>query len=165
MRCVACDAEVPTGAKFCPNCGAAMRTQPGGIDTGGGAYVGGGVQTGGDFIGRDQTIHGGYTRTTQHGLSGTEVAQLFESVYRRIEEPAAPRKADAQEVRETVQRVEREVAKGEQADTERVERWLRGLADIAPDVLEVAVNALVNPAAAVASAVRALARRFQVRSA
>ena len=74
MRCVACDAEVPTGAKFCPNCGAAMRTQPGGIDTGGGAFVGGGVQTGGDFIGRDQTIHGGYTRTTQHGLSGTEVA-------------------------------------------------------------------------------------------
>jgi hypothetical protein len=165
MQCTSCGARLPRAAKFCPECGATVATTSGAVDTGGGAFVGGHVSAGGDFVGRDLTVRGNYTRSTQAGLSGGEIAQLFGAVYHRISEPTTARMADDQEVHDTVARVEQEVAKGEQADAERIERWLGTLKDIAPDVLEVAVNVLISPAAAVTSAVRAVAKRFQVRQA
>ncbi len=153
MICVGCGAEVPAGARFCQNCGAELQAWSTRVDTGGGAFIRGSVHAGHDFVGRDQTA--------QQGLGGEDIARLFEAVYARVERPTGKRKAKADEVRETVQRVEQEVSKGDEGDTERIERWLRALADIAPDVLEVAVTAMTNPWAAVASGVKMVAKRFQ----
>ncbi len=68
-------------------------------------------------------------------------------------------------LKETAQKVEQEAAKGEKADPDIVKRGLNTLAKLAPDVLQVAVNALTNPGAAVASGVRLAARAFQAASA
>ena len=128
------------------------------VTTGGGAYFAGTVTAGGDVIGGDKIVHG------NEGLAGSELAQVFQTVYRQIEAPAQPRKAESDELKETVERIERETAKGDAADAQKVGRWLGTLADVAPDVLETAVNALTNPGAAVASAVRIVAQQFRARA-
>jgi hypothetical protein len=141
------------------------------IDTGGGAYFEGGVNTdGGDFAGRDMSKVGpvsnstfavgrGAQATSSQGVSGQELAALFESVRRHIESRPETPDVDKEELRETVQRIEAEAGKGEEASSGKVQRWLKLLADAAPDILEVTAASLINPVAGVASAIRSVAER------
>jgi hypothetical protein len=154
-----------------------MRT----IDTGGG-----------DFVGRDKTVHGDEVRgdkvmgdkvggdkiqvgnisgssgvaigrgaraTVTQGLSGDEIAKLFDSVYQRIEARPEDPTVDKEELTETVQRIEAEVAKGEAANPTKVERWLRTLASMADDIFEVTAASLVSPAAGIAAVIRKVAAK------
>jgi hypothetical protein len=73
---------------------------------------------------------------------------------------AADPDADTDLLQGTVQKIEDEAAKGAAADEGKVRKWLHTLAGLAPDVLEVAVNALTNPGAAVASGVKLAAHAF-----
>ena len=43
----------------------------------------------------------------------------------------------------------------------KVERWLKFLADMAPDILEVTAATLANPIAGVATAIRKIAEKAQ----
>jgi hypothetical protein len=128
------------------------------VNTGGGAYFRGSVTAGRDVIGGDKVVLG------NEGVSGVELAQLFQPVYARIGQATAARGADTTRLTETVQGIEREAGKAEVADPNRIEGWLTTLADVAPDVLETVVTALTNPGAAVASAVRIVAERFRARA-
>ncbi len=172
------------------------------ISTGGGAYVAGGVNTGGgDFVGRDKRVYGdvvhgdkvggdkvqgdkvggdkfdvnitGSTgvaigRNAQayvsQGVSGDQLAALFAAVYRKIDARPEDPRVDKDELRETAQRVEKEAAKGDQANQDKLGRWLQTLENIAPDVVEVVVNALLNPGAGAASVVKKVLERFVRKS-
>jgi|GEM_PF-6665911 len=72
MRCRRCGAQFKD-ARYCPNCGIALRQRPSGVYTEGGGYVEGNVRTGRDYIGRDKNdIHdssGLYYVTTASGIS------------------------------------------------------------------------------------------------
>jgi len=168
MNCGNCNNELAETAKFCSNCGAPVPSRAGGINTGGGAYVAGSATAGGDFIGRDQEIHGNYLRTTRSGLQGQDLArltELFRDVYGQVDAHAAKDPdVDPELLKSTARQVEQEAAKGEDADPSKVKRALTTLAKLAPDVLEVAVNALTNPGAAVASAVRIVAEQVRART-
>jgi hypothetical protein len=158
------------------------------IDTGGGAFVGGNVNTGGgDFVGRDKVVHGdevhgdkvggdkitvgdisgssgvaigrGARATVTHGLGGDELASLFAAVYRQVEARREDPDVDKEELAGVVQQVEAEAAKGEAANPAKVERWLGNLAAMAPDILDVTVACLTNPAAGVAAVIRKVAER------
>src|SRR5438105_13659661 len=98
------------------------------VTTGGGAYFAGTVTAGGDVIGGDKIVHG------NEGLAASELAQVFQTIYRQIDVPTQPRKAESDELNETVQRIERETAKGDAADSKKVERWIGTLAEVAHDV-------------------------------
>ena len=77
------------------------------------------------------------------GSNMAELTKAFETVYgavRQVEDPVI--REDAQKI---VQDIEKEVQKGEEADPSRVERWLKFLAETAPDVWDVAVDTLSNP--------------------
>jgi len=131
------------------------------VDTGGGAYVGGGVQvTDGDFVGRDQIVYGDKV----HGLAGEELARLFTAVYRQIETRPEDPDVDKEELTETVQKVEKEAAKGEAANPSKVERWLKTLALMAPDILEVTAACLLNPVAGVATVIRKVAEKAKAEA-
>jgi hypothetical protein len=105
-----------------------VQTSPSRVDTGGGAYYGGSVQAGGDIIGRDQVIHGSSLRNSRQGLQGEEIAALaasFQAVYGQIDRRAArDPDADPDLVVDTAKKIEQEASKGEDADPERVRRWL-----------------------------------------
>ncbi|MFL7791007.1 MAG: CHAT domain-containing protein [Anaerolineae bacterium] len=153
------------------------------VNTGGGAYIGGDVSVGGDFVGRDQISHhevhgdqitvgdvsGGTgiaigrgaqaTVTQTQGLSGDEIAKLFQSVYQKIEARPEDPDVDKEEVTETVKKIEAEAAKGEEANPNKVERWLKTLGTMAPDILEVTAACLVNPVTGIAAVIRKVAEK------
>ncbi len=187
MNCSNCNAELPSGFAYCPHCGApqAGRADPGavgqpgggadpgggsyvqggGVNTGGGAYITGGMQAqGGTFVGRDQHVAGGFTQLSQQGLQGADLARLtdlFQAVYQQVQaHSAADPDADSDLLQGTVRNIEDEAGKGVAADEGKVRKWLHTLAGLAPDVLEVVVNALTNPGAAVASGVKLAAHAF-----
>jgi len=115
------------------------------------------VHAGHDVIGGAQVVHGNRTE----GVGATELTALFQSVYQKIAVRPPDSTADPGELTETARRVEQEAAKGEQADPDKVRRWLGTLKQLAPDVLELAVNALTNPGAAVATGVRLAAEQLR----
>jgi hypothetical protein len=154
--CPSCRAEVPDGARFCPNCAAPVANPGQTINTGGGAFVGGSVRAGHDFVGRDQV--------SQAGLTGDEIGRLFQEVYRSIDGRPADPKVDQDEIEQIVRRIEAEIKKGEQSNPDRLERWLKTLGELAPDIFNVTVTALANPVAGVAQAVQIIARKFKTSS-
>jgi hypothetical protein len=153
------------------------------IDTGGAPYIGGGLHVGGDFVGRDQVVHGDEVRGdkitmgdvtdstlavgrgarvhVQEAMSATDLATAFRAVTRQIEDRPADPEVDQDELQDTAQRVKDEVLKGDAASETKVERWLKTLIDVAPDVAEVALAALTNPLVGVAVAIRTLAQRLK----
>jgi hypothetical protein len=98
--------------------------------------------------------------TVTQGISSDSLAKIFEEVYRRIEARPDEVKVDKQLITTTVQNVEKEVAKGEEAKPDRLELWLKYLAALAPDILEVLLSALVSPAAGIATGVLKVIRRM-----
>lgn len=123
------------------------------VRTGGGAYIGGNLSmTGGEFVGRDKNVYG------QEPTAG-ELAQAFAEIYRRIEARPPDPDLDKDEVVETVQKIEQEAAQGEDANPKRVERWLKMLAIMAPDILEVTASCLASPIAGVGTVIRKTAAK------
>jgi hypothetical protein len=118
------------------------------INTGGGAYVGGNVSVdhGGKFVGRDDNS------TT--GLSGDEVAKLFASIYQKIDARPNTPPQDKEDLKSEVTDLQAEVAKGAEANETFLERRLRNIKRMAPDILEVVVSSFANPALGLATAVR-----------
>ncbi len=158
MTCAACGAALPAAARFCPGCGAAVPKEPPTAVGGDQIVVGTISGSSGVAIGR-----GASARVTQ-GPTGDELGRLFARIYEQIERRPADPNADPTELAQTVKRIEAEAAKGPAANPDRVDRWLRTLAEVAPDLLQVTASALVNPAAGVAAAVQAIATRVRASS-
>ena len=160
------------------------------IDTGGGpSYVGDVSVEGGDFVGgkkvilgdevrgdktggdqyttgdvTDSTVAAGRGARASQGLQAEDLAALFGQVYRQIEARPEDPDVDKEELVETVQKVEEEAARGAEANPNKVERWLRFLGDMAPDILEVTVACLTNPLAGVGTTLRKIAERARAEA-
>ena len=148
------------------------------IDTRGGAYFKEAINTaGGDFVLGDKiegdlvegdkiagdkiTVIGDQAQVdVSHGLDPAALVELFKEVNRRIERLPAQAEIDQDELKDTAQRVEQEVAKGDQANPDRLKRWLEVLEKYAPEVVEIVVNTLLNPGAGAASAVKSVLKQF-----
>ncbi len=125
---------------------------------------------GGDYVGRDQVVHGDRVRGDKvgrdkitvgdvsgtgiaigrdaraevtQGLSGDEIARVFAALTQEVDAlPQGPDKAVAQSA---VQGLQDEAKKGDQAQESAVRRWLNFLAQTAPDAWEVAVRTFTHP--------------------
>lgn len=166
------------------------KTQTGGtsIDgdnfTVGGDFVAGNIQVGGDMVkgdkvggdkvagdktvvtaGRDavmgnQTI----TTTTTTGLSADDVAKLFDSIYKRVEQHPAEDQPDIRKAVDTIKAAAtQEAVEGKKPDEEAVKAASQTLALNAPDLLtdmaDVALATLANPAAGVVTLIRKIAQK------
>lgn len=126
------------------------------INTGGGAYVEGMVDTGGgDFVGHDQY------KTT--GFDAEQVAMLFERIYTAIEAKDLS-EMDKQDLKADVEDVKNEAEKGDQVDERFLTRRLRNIQRMAPDILEVVLATLTNPAAGFALTVQKIASKVQAEA-
>jgi predicted ArsR family transcriptional regulator len=96
------------------------------------------------------------------GISTEELKDLFEMIKVQV---AGSVKADRQKeienaldkVRKIVQEMEEQVSQGESPGEASLERSLKGLGKMAPDILEVAVATLTNPLAGLSLTVRKIA--------
>lgn len=137
------------------------------IRTSGGAYVSGDVSVrGGDFVGRDKTtmigdanVVGDRSSSTvikRTGVRADEVAALFDQALGLASQKPPAVRDDLEAAVETVQE-ESEV--GEDADKRLLNKALDVLLEEGPDVLEIVLEAVLNPAAAAGKGARMLARQ------
>lgn len=116
------------------------------------------VSVGGDIVGGDKVT------TNYHGVQAAELARLLEAftrIQQAIDMRPADRRVEKDELRETVSRIEKEVQKGEEADVEKLRRWLLFLAEAADDIFQITIAALASPLMGAAKSVQVLARRLR----
>jgi CHAT domain-containing protein len=132
------------------------------VNTGGGAYVGGDVNVsgGGKFVGRDDN--------SQTGLSAEDVAKLFGSIYQQIDaKPNLPSR-DKEDLKADVKDVEIETAKvaqGQKPDESFLERRLRSIKRMAPDILDVIASTFASPTLGAATVIRKVIDRVKQEAA
>jgi hypothetical protein len=95
------------------------------------------------------------------GLDGDQLAKLFAGVYQKIETRPESQDVGKEEITGTVKNIETEVKKGEAANPKKVERWLKTLAGMAPDILEVTIATLTDPLAGIATVIRKIAEKVK----
>ena len=133
--------------------------QSGGVNITGGS---GNISVGGDVVGRDKVTT--TTTTTTYGIGADGLAQLlqqFQQINKKIDELPDSPDLDKDELKETVKKVEEEVKKGEEANSSKVERWLKFIGSMSNDILQVTAATIANPAAGVGTAIRLIAQKAQ----
>jgi len=137
------------------------------VDTDGGAYVGGDVSVkGGDFVGRDKTTITGDGNVVgdrssaivvkRTGVAADEMAALFDQALALARQRPPEVGEDLEAAVETVQE---EAEAGEEADKRLLNKALDVLLEEGPDVLEIVLEAVLNPAAAAGKGTRMLAKQ------
>jgi hypothetical protein len=164
------------------------------IDTGGGAYIGGDVLLkDGDFVGRDKIIHGDEVRggkvdgdkiavsgirgdnvaiaagrgaeaTAAKGLNGPQIAARFRPIYDAIEARPGTSSEDRADILAEVEEIQSWVSRGDDADESFLSRRLRNLKRMAPDILELVLATMANPAAGLGVVAIKLANRMQAET-
>lgn len=109
----------------------------------------GDVSVGGDFVQGDKVIHGDEVR-------GDKITSItinpFEEARAQLEQEDIPQ-ADKEEAEVAIEQIEKQADQAE-PEPDRLDRWLGILEEIAPQVVEVLVNAITNPGAAVGSGLK-----------
>ncbi len=125
-----------------------VQTGGSAVQTNGGAYIGGNVSVGDNskFVGRDDN--------STSGASAEQIAQLFQAIYKQIDAKPELKPEDKQDLHADVHDVQTEVAKGDQADESFLERRLRNIQRMAPDILDVIVTTFADPALGLAKVVQ-----------
>jgi hypothetical protein len=127
-----------------------------------GDQVGGDKISVGDISGSQGVAIGRNARVSiRSGMSAQELSEVFSVIYQKIESRPPDPLVEKEEIAEQVKRIENEVAAGETAEPAKVERWLRNLATMAPDILDVTVAALTGPAAGIYVAIRKIAQKVK----
>lgn len=127
--------------------------------------IGGGVNIErGDFIGRDKNVSveaGGINVEGDVEVNQQAAMQkeLFEDIQRQIEQRPNTPPEDVQDLKANVQEFQAEADKGEKADESFLARRLRNIERIAPDIGEVLLATVANPAAGFAMIVKKVAER------
>lgn len=161
LACPSCGSDLPAGARpgamvKCEHCGSDFRVLS--DSASGGIHIttsGGSVTIQGDVVGGSKMV-------TTSGVSGAELIELFkqfQSIYRQIDARPEDSKVDREALKAAVRGIQQEVAQGERADPDKVEKWLTFLAGMADDVFQVTVATLANPAVGVAKAIQLITQK------
>lgn len=126
--------------------------------------VGGDINTIRDVKNVDVINQGRGTVTVTYGSDASELAEKFLDIYRLIDTRPEDPNVDKDEVARTVKDVESETSKQE-PNTVKIERWLKRLGGLAPDLLPVVVSTLLDPSLGVATAVCTVAKKVLAQDA
>jgi hypothetical protein len=86
-----------------------------------------------------------------------ELSALFDKLYEAIQARPPDSNIDKEEISETVQRIEQEVKKGDQANDSKLQRWMEGLNKIAPDIVDVILASLGGPVSGLTAVLKKVA--------
>ncbi len=161
-----------------------QNDRPQGGGSGGINISGGNIHVGGDVVNGDKIVQGdeihaggavnvvnigagaqvgqvaaGNNITQTQGASAQDLAALFNAIYKQIDARLNDPNVERGEIRDTVKNIETEAGKGENANPNKIERWMKSLKELAPDILEVTAAALLNPLAGVSAAIKKIAAK------
>ncbi len=126
----------------------------------------------GDFVGGDKVVfgdlggssgvaigRGAQSSILQQSMRSPDLVELFRSIYLSIQLRPDEPGIGKDELVQLVQRIQDEVLKGDQANGQRLERWLKQLEQYASDVFQQTVEVLTSPLVASVS-IRQLVIQF-----
>ena len=145
-------------------------------NSGSGLSIGGNVRVNnGDFVGGNKSIHvgngGSYIGGDVKGSTvvtgnGNQVGKfeaarqaLFDEINKKIDAKTELPAVAREDLKATVEEIKTEAAKGKKADETFLARRLRNLEQMAPDILQVVLATLANPAAGFAMVVKKIGER------
>jgi len=105
-------------------------------------------------------IGSGAQASVTTGLRGNELATLFQAIHQQIQARPHDAAVDKAELTTTVERIQQEVAKNDEANPIKVERWIGGLTETAPEIANAVVSGLRSASARLGSAIRQLVDRL-----
>ncbi|MCP5096606.1 MAG: hypothetical protein GY943_13720 [Chloroflexi bacterium] len=88
-------------------------------------------------IGRDAQAH--------QGISGDALKAIFQTVHQKIQERDEDPNVDKAEIINEVKKIEVEATTEAKPNENKLERWIRNLANMAPDIVEVMVASMAGP--------------------
>jgi hypothetical protein len=94
-----------------------------------------------------------------------EMEKLFQRVYKEIKVRREDSKVKKDRLENQVKKIEAETAKGGAADPARLERWVKTLAKMAPDIVDVMAASLAGPVAGFAVVFKKIVERARVKPA
>jgi len=100
----------------------------------------------------------------QTGRSEQDIRRAFETVHQKVQALPAEKEPDKSLIADTVKDIETEVIKKDDADQSNLARWFRLLAVMAPDILEVTLDTILNPLKGISTVVRKIAERAQTEN-
>jgi len=90
--------------------------------------------------------------------------RLFELLEEKIKARPEDPNVDKQEIKEQVNQIKAEAAHGEQANPNKLERWIRNLSGMAPDIVEVMAASLGGPISGLTAVIQKIAARVKAES-
>jgi hypothetical protein len=89
------------------------------------------------------------------------VKSAFEEIYKDIESQSVDSGIDTNEIQSKVKLIEQEVLNGENANESKVERWLKFLAEMAPDIFDTVTATLCSPILGISEVIKKIALRVR----
>jgi hypothetical protein len=93
-----------------------------------------------------------------------ELTALFEKLYQYIESRPSDPNVEKEEITGTLQKIEEEASKGEQANRTKIERWVENLNRMAPDIVDVILASLGGPVSGVTAILKKVADHARQQS-
>jgi hypothetical protein len=136
------------------------ETKPTSESSSGSISIGGNVGPGA-AIGDEASVNAGYIagRDISVGAELGEVTDAFAKICQTIESKSFPDEETAQGVKDAIEVIKSENGKGDKANETSVRFSLNMLAQMAPDIFEVAVSTLTNPMLGISTVVKKIAQR------
>ncbi|MCB0012595.1 MAG: hypothetical protein KDE34_11860, partial [Anaerolineales bacterium] len=131
----------------------------------GGDKVGGDKITTGDIsgstgvaIGREAQAH------VQYGVSGAELTTLFQAMYEKIDARTPDPNVEKEEIVAEVQKIEAEATTQAEPNENKLERWIRNLVHMAPDIVDVMAASLAGPVTGAMAVLKKIVARVKNES-
>jgi hypothetical protein len=90
-----------------------------------------------------------------------KIAHLFLEIQNHIDNLPINKVADKTDLKDIVEEIKQEVMKGDRVNSSKIERWLRFLLDLSPDIFKITVNILAAPLDGLALVVRLTAQNLK----
>ena len=107
--------------------------------------------------GKNVSIAAGRKASASQGLTAAEIDDLFQTVFQKLEQKTDLPDTKKQEIEETVELIKGETRKGTEANEKALRHYIRTLARMAPDILDVIVATATNPILGAGTIIRKVA--------
>jgi len=104
------------------------------------------------------------TQSSVHKTDEPSFERFFELLEEKIKARPEDPNVDKQEIEGQVSQIKAEAAKGEKANQSKLERWIRTLAGMAPDIVDVMAASFGGPISGLTAVIQKIAARVKAES-
>jgi hypothetical protein len=103
-------------------------------------------------------------QVTQKSSRDADVERLFKLLEEKLKSRPEDPNVGKEEISNQLEQIKAESAKGEQVNQTKLERWIRNLAGMAPDIVDVMTASLGGPISGFTAVIQKIAARVKAES-